>query len=179
MLKWYAARVRYRTEKRIKAFLEREKIEHFIPLKQKVRQKRGKITKIEVPEIPCLVFVKTTYRTALSLPYSSGFRMGYIRNPETHGFQIIPDKQMKDFMFLLDFSDATLRVDNSNLRRGDKVRVIRGEFAGIEGELVRFKGHKRVVVRLEGVFSLITTYIPGNFIERIVEEDAEETAATQ
>ena len=39
--------------------------------------------------------------------------------------------------------------------------VIKGEFAGIEGELIRIKGHKRVVVRLEGAFSLATTYIPG------------------
>jgi transcription antitermination factor NusG len=169
MLKWYAARVKYRTEKRIKTFLEQEKIEHFIPLKQDVRQKRGKLVKMEIPEIPCLVFVKTNYRTAMSLPQNSGFSMGFIKNHETNSFQIIPDKQMKDFMFLLDFSNVTFRVENSSLRRGDKVRVVKGEFAGIEGELIRFKGHKRVVVRLEGVFSLVTTYIPGSFIERINE----------
>jgi hypothetical protein len=40
---------------------------------------------------------------------------------------------------------------------------------GIEGELVRLQGHKRVVVRLEGVFSLVTTYIPGEYLERIGE----------
>jgi transcription antitermination factor NusG len=167
MLKWYAARVRYRTEKRIKTFLEQEKIEHFIPLKQDVRQKRGKMIKMEIPEIPCLVFIKTNYRTAVSIPQQSGFSMSYVRNLETKDFQIIPDKQMKDFMFLLDYSNDTFRVENSSLRRGDKVRVVKGEFAGIEGELIRFKGHKRVVVRLEGVFSLVTTYIPGSFIERI------------
>jgi transcription antitermination factor NusG len=47
------------------------------------------------------------------------------------------------------------------------VRVIKGEFAGIEGELVRIQGHKRVVVRLEGLFSLVTTYIPSNFLETL------------
>jgi hypothetical protein len=39
--------------------------------------------------------------------------------------------------------------------------------AGIEGELIRIKGHKRVVVRLEGLFSLATTYIPSSFLERL------------
>ena len=54
-----------------------------------------------------------------------------------------------------------------SLKKGDKVRVIKGDFAGIEGELIRVKGHKRVVVRLEGVVSLATAYIPGSFLEKI------------
>ena len=53
------------------------------------------------------------------------------------------------------------------MKKGDKVRVIKGDFAGIEGELIRVKGHKRVVVRLEGVVSLATAYIPGSFLEKI------------
>ena len=53
------------------------------------------------------------------------------------------------------------------LKRGDKVRIIKGDFAGIEGELIRMRGHKRVVVRLENVAALATTYIPASFLERI------------
>jgi transcription antitermination factor NusG len=47
------------------------------------------------------------------------------------------------------------------------VRIIKGSFAGIEGELIRIKGHKRVVVRLEGIAAVATTYIPASFLERI------------
>jgi transcription antitermination factor NusG len=74
---------------------------------------------------------------------------------------------MQDFMFVLDFSETTFIMENSNLRRGDRVRVIKGEFTGVEGELVRVKGHKRVVIRMEGLFSVVTAYIPGNFLEKI------------
>lgn len=74
---------------------------------------------------------------------------------------------MKDFKFLLNFTDEAVQISNQNLRRGDRVRVVQGEFAGIEGELVRIKGHKRVVVRLEGLFSLATTYIPGAYLEKL------------
>jgi transcription antitermination factor NusG len=164
---WYAARVKYRTEKKIKAFLEEKEIEHFIPFKKVVMERDGKKVQKEKPEIPCLVFVRTSYRKALSIPSESGFSLTYIKNIETKKVQVIPDKQMQDFMFLLDFSESTFRVENSSLRRGDKVRVIKGPFTGVEGELVRVKGHKRVVVRLEGVFSLVTAYIPGEYLERI------------
>ena len=54
-----------------------------------------------------------------------------------------------------------------NRRRGDKVCIIKGSFAGIEGELIRIKGHKRVVVLLEGVAAVATTYIPASFLERV------------
>lgn len=93
--------------------------------------------------------------------------INYLLNLETRQLLVVPDKQMHDFMFLLDFSEDAVQVLNENLRQGDRVRVIKGEFAGIEGELIRIKGHKRVVVRLEGVFSLATAYIPGAYLERI------------
>ncbi|GHT88660.1 hypothetical protein FACS189474_4290 [Bacteroidia bacterium] len=58
-------------------------------------------------------------------------------------------------MFLLNFSDKTFRIGNVNLKKGDRVRVVKGPFMGIERELICIKGHKPVVVRLEGVFSFI------------------------
>ena len=167
---WYAGRVKYQTEKKIKTWLEEMKIEHFIPFKTVIVEYKGRKRKKEKPIIPCIIFVRTTHSTAISLPAESGYSINYIRNIDTKKMQIIPDKQMADCMFIFNLSDKTYKLGNANLRRGDRVRVIQGPFTGIEGELVRIKGHKRVVVRLEGVFSLITTYIPGECLERIEEK---------
>jgi transcription antitermination factor NusG len=164
---WYAARVKYRTEKMIKDFLEEKDIKHFIPFQKVFSEQNGKRIQRERPVISCIIFVNTDYTTALSLPVNSGYHMSYIYNNDTRQFQVIPDKQMQDFMFMLDFSESVIRISNSNLKRGDRVRVIKGDFMGIEGELVRVKGHKRVVVRLEGLFSLATAYIPGEYLEKI------------
>jgi transcription antitermination factor NusG len=82
----------------------------------------------------------------------------------------VPDKQMRDFMFLLNFADTTIKIENvEDTKKWDRVRVTKGEFAGIEGELIRIKGHKRVVVKMEGLFSLATSYIPKEYIEKISE----------
>jgi transcription antitermination factor NusG len=164
---WYAARVKYRTEKMIKDFLEEKEIKHFIPFRKVFKELNGKKIQKEKPVISCLIFVNTDYMTALSIPDKSGFRISYIYNNDTKKIRIIPDKQMQDFMFLLDFSESIIRIPNINLKRGDRVRVIKGDFVGVEGELIRIKGHKRVVVRLEGLFSLATTYIPGDYLEKI------------
>jgi hypothetical protein len=37
----------------------------------------------------------------------------------------------------------------------------------MENRVGSIMGHKRVVVRLEGLFSLATTYIPPSYLERI------------
>jgi transcription antitermination factor NusG len=164
---WYAGRVKYRTEKKIKDFLEEKEIEHFIPFKTIYRKYKGKRRQIEHPLISCLVFVCTDYATALSIPDQSGFNISYIYNNDTKMLQIIPDKQMQDFMFLLRYPENTITIPNTNLKKGDRVRVIKGDFTGIEGELIRVKGHKRVVVRLEGLFAIATTYIPAECLEKI------------
>jgi transcription antitermination factor NusG len=165
---WYAARVKYRTEKKIKIFLEEKEIGHFIPFRTIFREHKGKRIRKEKPVISCVIFVKTDYVTALSIPDKSGLSVSYIYNNDTKRIQVIPEKQMQDFMFLLDFSESSvIRISNTNLKRGNRVRVIKGDFVGIEGELIRVKGHKRVVVRLDGLFSLATTYIPSEYLEKI------------
>ena len=103
----------------------------------------------------------------MSLIQEYAFDMRYLRDRETGNFLIVPDKQMNDFMFLLDFSDSTVEVINEELKRGDRVRVIKGPLIGLEGELLRIMGHKRVIVRLEGVVSVATSYIPDSYLEKI------------
>ena len=165
-LHWYVANT-CRQEKKIKHRLDSMGIENFIPFQQIARKIHGVDKLIEVPVIPNLVFIHTTLKTCMSLIQEYAFDMRYLRDRETGNFLIVPDKQMNDFMFLLDFSKEMVEVVNENLKKGDKVRVIKGDFAGIERELIRVKGHKRVVVRLEGVVSLATAYIPGSFLEKI------------
>jgi transcription antitermination factor NusG len=167
IIHWYAGRVKYRTEQKIKNFLEEKEIKHFIPFTKIYRKQNGKKIQKEKPVISCLIFVCTDYVTALSIPDLSGFNISYIYNNETKKVQIIPDKQMQDFMFVFEFSENVIKISNTNLKKGDRVRVIKGDFIGIEGELIRIKGHKRVVIRLEGLFSIATTYIPKEYLEKI------------
>ena len=164
---WYAAKVKYQTERKVKSWLDEQTIENFIPFQTVWVERNGRKIKREKPIVPGLLFIRTNHQTARNLPSESRIRMVFLRNLETNRLLIVPDKQMADFMFLLDFSESAVRIENASLRRGDRVRIIKGDFTGIEGELVRIKGHKRVVLRLEGLFSLATAYIPSAYLEKI------------
>jgi transcription antitermination factor NusG len=75
--------------------------------------------------------------------------MDFLYDPATHQLQFVSDKQMEDFMFLQNHAGQLIILSEpEKLQGGEKVHVIGGEFLGIEGEIYRIKGHKRVVVRL-------------------------------
>jgi len=166
-MNWYAAKVKYRTEQKVKLWLDEQAIENFIPFCTVLIEQNGKKIKRLKPIVPGLLFIRTDHQTASALPAESKIKIVFLRNLASHQLLIVPDKQMQDFMFLLDLSESTVWIKNANLRRGDHVRVIKGDFSGIEGELIRIKGHKRVVVRLDGLFSLATTYIPSAYLKKI------------
>ena len=164
---WYAAYTRVNQEMSIKKKLDALNVENYLPLQEVVRQEPEGRKKVRELLVRGLIFLRTDRRTSFVLLNDYSLNIVYIRDRETRRSLIIPDKQMKDFMFLLDFSDEVIEIVNKELRRGDKVRVIKGPFVGLEGELVRVKGHKRVVVRLEGVVSIATASIPGSYLEKI------------
>ena len=166
-MNWYVAYTRVNQELFIKKKLDELGIENFLPQEEYVRETSLGRKTIRVLLIHGMIFIRTDKATSFSLINEYGLNIVYLKDIEGRHSLIVPDKQMQDFMFLLDFSEDAVQVLNENLRQGDRVRVIKGEFAGIEGELIRIKGHKRVVVRLEGAFSLATTYIPGSYLERI------------
>ena len=166
-INWYVAHTRVNQELWIKKKLDELGIENFLPQEEQVRETPLGRKTIRVLLIHGMIFIHTDKATSFSLINDHGLNIVYLKDIEGRHSLIVPDKQMQDFMFLLDFSEDAVQVLNENLRQGDRVRVIKGEFAGIEGELIRIKGHKRVVVRLEGAFSLATTYIPGSYLERI------------
>ena len=153
---WYAANVKYRTEKAIKIFLESRGIEHYIPLHD------------DRPDIPCMVFIKTSYEQTLSLPAESGCPISFLSEGAGKKPLIIPDQQMQNFMILNNYADRIFTLPNpENLRGGERVKVVGGIFAGIEGELYRIKGHKRVVVRLGNLMSVAMDYIPKENLEKL------------
>jgi transcription antitermination factor NusG len=168
MERWYAGRVKYRTEQKIKDFLTEQGIRYYIPFEKVFVERRGKMVTRERPVIPSLIFVNTNYKMLTVIQKECKQTIIYVRNHVTRLIEPIPDKQMQDFMFVIDFSEQVFTLDATKLKIGERVRVKHGIFKGIEGELIRIKGHKRVVVRLEGMFAVASnTYIPIAYLERI------------
>ena len=121
---------------------------------------------VQVPLVPRLVFIKVSKEERFEILNSIGYDVNYMIDKASNSSLIIPDYQMTPFIKFTKIVSSKYKIYDDKVKPGDKVKVIKGEFAGLEGELVRLKSHKRVVVKLDGLFSIaVDAYIPKNHIK--------------
>ena len=80
--------------------------------------------------------------------------------------------EMRSFILVAGNCDeAVLYVEPAELHlvKGQKVRITGGVFEGVIGEFVRIRHDRRVVVNIEGVMAVATTFIPPSLVEPIKE----------
>ncbi len=174
-LNWYVLRITYSRELALKAYLDSEQIENFIPMRYEyaVRNER-KIRKL-VPAIHNLVFVRSTRKQLEEIKEVKGavLPIRHIIDSETRQPITIPDVQMRNFIAVAgNYDQQVIYLDPTiiNLKRGQRVRITGGIFEGVEGEFVRIKGNRCVVVAIQGVMAVATAFVHPSLIELISEE---------
>lgn len=154
---WFVAVVKNNTEKSTLEKLKKLGLECYVPMQEELRVwKNGKRATVKRVVIPSMVFInctESTRRSIVSLPYIIRFlanRAGSTLNGITKPIATIPDKQMKQLMFMVGNSDSPIIFSNTPYKKGDMVRVIRGKLAGLEGEVKTVDDrHSEVIVSLD------------------------------
>ena len=170
---WYALRVTYSRELALKNFLDREGIENFIPMRYEYIVKDERRVRKLVPAVHNLVFVYSSRARIDAIKESVGLSspIRYIMDRETRQPIIVPDIQMRSFMAVAGNGDQQLvylEPSTVSFRKGERVRVTGGIFEGVEGEFIRVKNDRRVVVSIRGVMAVATTFIHPSLIEPIL-----------
>lgn len=169
---WYALRVTYSRELALKEYLDKAGIENFIPMRYEYVIKGDRRVRKLVPVVHNLVFVRTSRDFIDRLKVETSLPIRYIMNKETHSPIIIPERQMRNFIAVAGSNEEQLVYLEPAvvaLRRGQRVRVTGGLFEGVEGEFIRVKNDRRVMVSIQGVMAVATTFIHPSFIEPINE----------
>lgn len=157
--KWLAAYVKMHHEKKVRDQLKAMGIEQFLPVQEEFRQWSDRRKKVERVLIPMMIFVRANpseQREVIALP--SVIRYLTLRGEHTP--TEIPAVQMERFRFMLDHSESAVTFSVEDLRPGEKVRVIKGSLAGLEGELVTINGSARVAIRIEQLGCAVVEICP-------------------
>ena len=170
-MNWFAIRVSYSRELALKAILDAEKIENFIPMRYEYVIKSGKRVRRLLPAIHNLFVHSTRKRIdALKDELESSMPIRFIMNREFCRPVVIPDAQMRSFILVAgSHEEAILYVEPAELHlaKGQKVRITGGVFEGVIGEFVRIRHDRRVVVNIEGVMAVATTFISPSLVEPV------------
>lgn len=96
---------------------------------------------------------------------------GYIYKNAKKEYAKISDKEMASFRLVVDRDPKGLEFfaddDISRYAAGDRVRVKEGPLAGAEGYIKRIRRDRRLLVVIEGIVAVATTYIPPQNLEKI------------
>jgi transcription antitermination factor NusG len=180
---WYVLVVAYRTEQKMQAKLrELGKLEAFVPMRRtRRRDAQGKFRCDEKVAIHNYIFVHTTYNRLMALKKEYPFDLEYSllhRDVYEQGERIgrapvvVPRNQMLNFIAVAGNQKERVQfldVEKLDWEAGQRVRIIGGTFAGVEGIYLRTtkKHERRVVVKLDGIAAVATTALPSVLVEPI------------
>ena len=170
---WYALKVFFNRVFEIEDYIKQQGIDSYIPCETVVvTQRNGKKKKVRKPVISSLLFFRSTERQAVALQVQlDGRVMLYTRRENLTKRPIrIPDKEMGIFMLVSSSGEQGLEYfsdDSLRFQKGEHVRVIDGRFKGAEGYICRIKGNHRLIVAIQGVCAIATSYIPQCFLQKI------------
>lgn len=165
--RWYAAYTMPLQEEKQRNSLEELGYECFLPMDTRIVMRHEVRKQIQVPVIRGMIFLNIDELTCRKLKNDYSVKLFFISDKST-GIPIpIRSKEMQDFMCLMEHRDYIDQIIASPLKKGQRVRIIGGPLAGLEGEFMRINGDRRVVIRLEGVVSIMMTFIHPSLLEKI------------
>ncbi len=172
---WYAIRVTYHRELKVKEDLDARGITSFVPMQYRREERNGVMVKRLVPSVHNLIFIHTTPSEMVEYKKTTNLPIRYIMNRETRKPIIVPSNEMENFIKVAGTYDEKLiyiNPDPGDFTKGERVRIIGGPFAGAEGLFVRIKGDRRVLVNILGLVAVATTYVHPSMIEKITDADS-------
>lgn len=169
---WYAFKVFYNKVFEVDEQMRAAGLETYFPVVKSYKLVDGKAKMLVKPAISSLIFVRCTEDAVLSWQKQLlGRVMLYshlsegVRRPSP-----IDEEEMRVFQLVTAVDDDRLEyldVGSVNYRMGQKVRVTSGPYKDCIGYIKRIKGNRRLLVSVEGLALVATSYIPSEFLEKI------------
>ena len=176
---WFPMRVTYQREMKVKAELDRQGIENFVPMRYKVVESQNngdmELRRVLVPAINNLIFVRSTQERVSELKRTNELLepLRYMMDHTAAGeyaIMTVADREMENFMRVASRTDDSVMFLDDEMvvgKEGKRVEIMGGVFEGVTGVIRRVKRCKRVVVEIEGVASVAIAYVPAGVLKEI------------
>lgn len=141
---WYAAHTHSNHEKRVAEQLEGRGVEHFLPLYDAVHQWKDRRVRLRLPLFPGYVFVRLSLAQRLRVLQVPGVA-------RLVGFGNLPAPLADtEIDALRNGLQGQIKMQpHPYLCEGQRLRIMRGPLAGMDGILLRRKGQLRLVLSLD------------------------------
>lgn len=145
---WYVLHTKSRFENVVNEGLLKKSIEVFLPKIQVMSKRRDRKAMIRVPLFPGYLFVKSDLNPYKHIEIVK--TVGAVRLIGNKDGPIpVPSETIKSLEIMVKGSNEV--TTGTRFKKGDRVMVVHGPFAGVTGTFVRYRGKGRVVVNIEAL----------------------------
>ena len=170
--RWYAFKVFYNKVFEIDKDIRDEGVETYFPKVRVYKLQEDKQKETLKPAISSLIFVHCTEEQVWDLQKTFYGRV-MLYSHKTDGNRIaspVDEEEMRVFMLVTSVEDDRLEyldVESVKYKEGQRVKVLDGPYKDCVGYIKRVKGNRRLLVAVEGLALVATSYIPSVFLEKI------------
>ncbi|MBQ7269436.1 MAG: UpxY family transcription antiterminator [Bacteroidales bacterium] len=167
---WYALKVFFNRVPSLRSICTDASWQTYVPMKVEEVMSGGSVRYVEKQLIPSLLFVKCTADWLKEQRREDRVPFMVYHRAESYEPRAIPELEMQMFMMVTSTRDRDLLFlggDKALWHQGDRVRVTDGVFKGAEGIVKRIKKDRRLIVTVNGVAAVATSYIHPSFLEKI------------
>jgi len=145
---WYVLHTKSRFENVVNEGLVKKSMEVFLPKIQVKSKRRDRRVIVRAPLFPGYVFVKTDLNPHEHIEIVK--TIGAVRLIGTKDRPVpVPSETIESLKIIVDGNNSV--ITDTRLRKGDRVMVVYGPFAGITGVFVRYSSKDRVFVNIEAM----------------------------
>lgn len=152
---WVAVYTRSRAEKRVAELLSQCGIENYLPIVERRHKWSDRYKMVREPLFKSYLFARIKKTDVDKVRNAQG-----VSTIVSFGGEIVtvPDEQVESIRRLIDAKHDLSVQESSALRKGARVRIEKGAFAGMEGVLVSRCKEGNFAVRIDAIgLSLVTT----------------------
>jgi transcription elongation factor/antiterminator RfaH len=161
---WFAVTTRSRQERVAATVLEALGVQYFLPMTPELRQWSDRKQTTMVPLFSGYLFVHISLSrdSALQVLKAPGV-VSFVRSQA--GPLPIPDRQIEDIRVVL--AAGAKLSQHPRLKLGDRVRVVQGPLAGVEGILVRANSESRLLISIDMICQSIAVSVSPDDVELV------------
>lgn len=164
---WHACYTRSRHEKKVAQYLDARGFETFLPLVDKERQWKDRVTIVPFPLFPSYVFARiatTELHPVLATPGVST-----IVRSDGKPARIVEDEieNMRLFAERLRGNERVVAEPVPYVAVGEPVRLMEGPFQNLEGVVVEHRGRRRILVGLTALRQGFEVDVPLDRVKQI------------
>lgn len=161
---WYAVLTRTNAERKVRDYFVLQEVETFLPIQTRIIERNGKRLEREYLLLPRMVFVYIPKSDMIAVRNTMNV-FDFLRDRSTNAPTCIPDEQMANFRYMLDYSEEQIIITGEEIPQGTKVVVAKGNLQGLRGELVRYNNKYHILVRIDMFGSAMVT-IPASYVRK-------------